>query len=178
MVVLETERLVLREVAENDWPAVHAYAIDPLVSQFMLWGPNTEQETRDFVSQAIASQQEVPRQRYELAIVLQSSGQLVGTAGIGVTAPEHREGSIGYCLNRPMWGYGYATEAARRLLAFGFDKLDLHRVWATCDPQNLGSAHVLEKIGMRREGHLREHLWQKGKWRDSYVYAILEHEWR
>jgi hypothetical protein len=74
------------------------------------------------------------------------------------------------------WGKGYATETANALVDFGFDKLNLHRVFATCDPANTASAHVLEKIGMKREGRMREHMWARGKWRDSLLYAILEHE--
>ena len=73
---------------------------------------------------------------------------------------------------------GYATEASEALLAFGFDKLELHRVIATCDVGNASSARVLEKIGMRREAQFREDAWIRGVWRDSYLYAILEEEWR
>jgi len=72
----------------------------------------------------------------------------------------------------------YATEAARALLTFGFGQLRLHRIFATCDPANTASARVLEKIGMQREGLLREHEWVKGRWRDSFLYAILDHEWK
>lgn len=92
--------------------------------------------------------------------------------------PDNREGWLGFCLNRHFWGKGYGTETANALLRFGFQQLDLHRIYATCDPSNNASAHVLEKIGMQREGHLREHKWAKGRWRDSLLYAILESEWK
>jgi RimJ/RimL family protein N-acetyltransferase len=110
--------------------------------------------------------------------MLKDTGKLIGGCGINVSNPENREGWLGYCLNRNFWGKGYATETARGLIKFGFEKLDLHRLFATCDPENLASAHVLEKSGMKREAHLREHKWSKGKWRDSYLYAILEQEWK
>jgi RimJ/RimL family protein N-acetyltransferase len=70
------------------------------------------------------------------------------------------------------------TEAARAVLRFGFTELKLHRIFATCRPANIGSARVLEKLGMQREGHFRQHRWMKGAWHDSYLYAILDHEWR
>ncbi len=70
------------------------------------------------------------------------------------------------------------TEAASSLVEFGFTRPGLHRIWATCGIDNVGSMRVLEKLGMHREVHLREHLWLRGKWRDSCLYAILEREWR
>ena len=92
--------------------------------------------------------------------------------------PDNPEGWIGYSLNRKFWGQGYATEAAEALVKFGFGQLNLHRIFATCDPFNVASARVLEKAGMQREGHFRQHKWVKGKWRDSLLYAILDCEWR
>lgn len=178
MGVVRTERLVLRDFEERDWEAVHAYASDPEVVQYMDWGPNTEEETRKFVQRAIANQKEQPRRNYTLAIVLKSDSRLIGGCGIEVSNPDNREGWIGYCLNRNFWGKGYGTETARALLKFGFNYLNLHRVYATCDPANIASAQVLEKIGMQREGHLRENKRAKGKWRDSLLYAILDCEWR
>ena len=83
--------------------------------------------------------------------------------------PENRSGWIGYCLNRSFWNQGFATEAAGMLVKFGFAELDLHRIIATCDAENTASSRVLEKIGMRWEGLLREEKWAKGRWRDSLV---------
>jgi RimJ/RimL family protein N-acetyltransferase len=82
-----------------------------------------------------------------------------------------------YTIHPSYWGQGYATEAAHGLLAFGFGELRLHRIWADCDPANLASVRVLEKLGMRREGHLIENAWIKGAWEDSLIFAILDREW-
>jgi RimJ/RimL family protein N-acetyltransferase len=84
---------------------------------------------------------------------------------------------IGYVINPRCWGRGYATEAAREMLRFGFGELELHRIEATCDVLNAASARVLEKIGMQREGLLREHMWLRDRWRSSYLYSILADEW-
>jgi ribosomal-protein-alanine N-acetyltransferase len=176
MKAIETERLLLRDLAASDRHPVHEYASDPEVVRFMDWGPNTEEETNEFIERSILSQSEKPRRNFSLAIILKDTGKLVGGCGIHVSNPENREGWVGYCLNRSFWGKGYATETARGLVKFGFKKLDLHRLFATCDPENSASAHVLEKSGMKREGHLREHKWSNGKWRDSYLYAILEQD--
>ncbi|GAH68145.1 unnamed protein product [marine sediment metagenome] len=175
---ITTGNLILREFIKEDWQAVHEYASDPEVVHYMDWGPNTEKETRDFIERAMASYGETPRCDCQFAVILQEKDRLIGACGLHVSNRDHREGWIGYCFNRHYWKKGYATEAARRLLTFGFEKLKLHRIFATCDPQNRGSVSVLEKVGMRREGWLREHKWVKGKWRDSFLYAILNDEWK
>jgi RimJ/RimL family protein N-acetyltransferase len=87
------------------------------------------------------------------------------------------EGDIGYELAPQHWGHGYATEAARAILRFGFTQLRVHRIWSYCVAENTGSAHVLEKLGMRLEGRLREKEFYKGCWWDTLMYALLEQEW-
>ena len=178
MKIIKTERLFLRNLEVNDWQAVNEYASDPEVVRYMDWGPNTEKETKEFIQRAMSTQKVKPRRIYSLAIVVEKEDRLIGSCGINVSNPENREGWLGYCLDRNFWGKGYGTEVARVLMDFGFTELTLHRIFATCDPGNTASAHVLEKSGMKREGCLREHKWSKGKWRDSYLYAILEHEWK
>jgi RimJ/RimL family protein N-acetyltransferase len=176
--IVTLDHLVLREFERHDWEAVHAYASDPDVVQYLAWGPNTERESRAFVQRAIGRQLDRTRRDFDLAVVSRASGELIGGAGVYGSQPEHRQGFIGYCLRRDAWGHGYATEAARALLAIGFIQLELHRVFATCDPRNVASVRVLEKVGMRREAHLREHLWQKEEWRDTLIFAMLETEFR
>ena len=176
MEVTGTKRLLLRDLKEADWQAIHQYASDPEVVRYMGWGPNTQEETAGFIRRALAGQIEQPRRNYTLAIVLRKEDKLIGGCSINVSNPDNREGWVGYCLNRRFWGKGYATEAAKALVDFGFDKLSLHRIFATCDPANTASAHVMEKVGMKREGRIREHMWTKGRWRDSLLYAILEQE--
>jgi RimJ/RimL family protein N-acetyltransferase len=178
MKIIETKRLLLKDLRGSDWQAVHEYASDPEVVKYMDWGPNTDNETKEFIQRAIASRQEKPRNVFTLAIVLKEKERLIGSCGIHISNLENREGWLGYCLNRKYWNKGYGTETSIGLVNFGFAKLNSHRIFATCDPENTASAHVLEKSGMKREGHLRQHKWSKGKWRDSYVYAILEEEWK
>ncbi|MHC5035460.1 MAG: GNAT family N-acetyltransferase [Planctomycetota bacterium] len=174
MAELTTERLLLRELCEDDWQAVHEYGSDPEVVNHLPWGPNTEADTREFVARTIAAQSEEPRVHYTFAIVRKADGQLVGSIGLNVSSVPNREGWIGYALAKRFWGQGYATEAARAVVAFGFGQVGLHRIFATCDPQNVASARVLEKVGMRREGLMRQHMPVRGTWRDSCLYAILE----
>ena len=178
MVEIQSKRILLREFRENDGEKVHSYASDPDVVRYMDWGPNTEEETRAFISRSISSQKEKPRRKYTLAITLKGENKPIGSCDVCMASSENKEGWIGYCLNRQFWNKGYATETAEALLKFGFQQLDLHRIFATVDPDNIASIHVLEKAGMKYEGHLREHKWSKGRWRDSLLYAMLENEWK
>jgi len=175
-VAIRTERLLLRDLVNNDREAIHKYSSDPEVVQYMDWGPNTEKDDKEFLERTITAGKESPRRNFTLAIVMKDTKRLIGSCGIHESNPADREGWIGYCLNRQYWGRGFGTETARALLDFGFDDLRLHRIFATCVPANTASAHVLEKVGMRLEGHFRQHRWVKGKWRDSFLYAILDDE--
>ncbi len=176
MVELRTERLVLREWREGDFGAVHAYATDPQTVRFMAFGPNTEEQTREFLVRQIERQGQDPRTDYGLAMTLREGGRLIG--GCGIYLRERQGASMGYMLRRDCWNRGYATEAAGALLGLGFEQLGLHRIIAKCDTGNGASARVMEKIGMRREGHFRQSDLVRGEWRDEYLYAMLESEWR
>jgi ribosomal-protein-alanine N-acetyltransferase len=110
-------------------------------------------------------------------VVLLAGDRLVGRVGLGISEPDLREAVLWFTLHPAEWGQGYITEAARALVNAGFRELHLHRICAECDPENIGSWRVLEKIGMRREGHLRENAWIKGEWVDSLIYAVLDREW-
>lgn len=171
---LETADLVLRELGAADWEAVHAYAADPEVVRYELWGPNTEAQTRAFVDAAIRAREEDPRRTFELAVTLRSTGELIGGAGLRVRDATHREGDLGYALHPAFWRRGFGTQVARALVRFGFDELGLHRIWATCHSENTPSARVLANAGLQYEARLRAHRFQRGAWRDSLLFAILE----
>lgn len=172
--ILVTERLMLREYVEEDWKQVHEYASDAELVKFMDWGPNTIDDTKDFLRVMLENQKTMPRTNFGFAMTLLETGMLIG--GCELDIQEHSQASMGYCLNRKYWGQGFATEAASALCRFGFAKLGLHRIVATCRPENVASAKVMENVGMKREGVLRENFFAKGRWQDSLLYSILVHE--
>ncbi len=167
---------MLRDFAVDDWPAVHAYASRPEVYRFQPWGPTTLDEARGYVELAIRQAQQQPRTEYSLALVLAATNTVIGAGSLVIHSQQHRHGEIGYFLHPGYWGQGYATEVARILLHFGYTTLSLHRIIATCDPRNTASARVLEKVGMRFEGRLRETMLLRDGWRDSLIYSMLEYE--
>ena len=101
---------------------------------------------------------------------------LIGAIGIRNWAIEHARAEVGYVLARQHWGQGYATEALKAVLGFGFSRMELNRIEAKCVPENKGSIRVLEKSGMRREGLLREVEFSKGKFEDLNLYSILRRD--
>jgi RimJ/RimL family protein N-acetyltransferase len=175
---LETLRLRLRDFKKTDWKAVHEYARDTDVSRFMIWGPNTQEQTIVFVDSTLESQTRKPRLTFDLAVILRDTNQLIGSAGIRLIPEDPEQGAIGYVYHKKYWGQGFATEACRELIKFGFKDLKLHRIFATCDRENTGSANVLRKSGMRQEGHFVKDKKIKGLWRDTLLFAILKSEWK
>jgi [ribosomal protein S5]-alanine N-acetyltransferase len=175
---LRTPRLLLREFRDDDWRPVLAYQSDPRYLRYYAWTGRSEAEVREFVRGFVEQQQWAPRTRYQLAIVLPEEGKFIGNVGIRIRDPRSQEADIGYELGPDYWGNGYATEAAREIVRFGFEQLALHRISSWCVEDNAASARVLQKVGMQLEGRLREKESYKGRWRNHLLYAILEPEWR
>jgi RimJ/RimL family protein N-acetyltransferase len=174
---LRTERLLLREFTQGDFDDVHAYAIDPDVVRYMDWGPNTLDDTQAALDRWFAAQSCWPRADVNLAVEHVADGLVIGSIRLSVTDEAARTGDIGYSFASAYWRQGIGTEAARAMVAVGFEVLGLHRIWAECDTRNAGSYGIMEKLGMRREGHLRQNKRARDGWRDSYLYAILADEW-
>ena len=174
---LHTDRFILREFVPADWPAVLAYQRDPRYLQYYEWNERTPDDAQRFVQMFLEQQAEQPRRKFQLAVVLKGSGQLIGSCGIRKASADAHEADIGYELSPDQWGHGYATEAARVIVRFGFAELGVHRIWAWCIADNVASARVLEKLGLKLEGRLRDKEYFKSRWWDTLMYGILENEW-
>jgi [ribosomal protein S5]-alanine N-acetyltransferase len=174
---LETERLVLRDFVPRDWQRVLEYQTDPLYLRYNPWTERTPAAVQEFVGWFLEHQKQNPRIKFQLAVTLKSSDLLIGNCGIRMEHANAFQADIGYELDPKHWNHGYASEAAHAIVDFGFRTFGLHRVWSWCVAENVGSAHVMEKLGMRPEGHLRENEYYRGKWWDTLMYAILADEW-
>ena len=170
---IHTERLLIRPFQITDWPTVALYATDPAVMAFMGEGAQTAAQTQDFVAQN-ANGEEVTA----YALLLQTTEQLIGHMVFHPWfAPRTYE--IGWVIHPDYQRRGYASEAASALLRHGFERMKLHRIIATCQPENPASYGVMEKIGMRREGHFRQCIYRgNDRWWDEYFYALLAEEWQ
>ena len=190
---ITTERLILREFVFEDWPAVLAYQSNPRYLRYYAWLDREPEEVQEFVRMFIANQQASPRLKFQLAITLKRSevtpgaqtdtlngpmpSPLIGNCGIRLETAGAREAEIGYELAPAYWGLGYATEAARAMLAYGFRELGLQRIWAWCNAENRASSRVLEKLGMHLARRIVEDKYFKQRWWDTLEYEILLPEW-
>jgi [ribosomal protein S5]-alanine N-acetyltransferase len=171
-----SETLTLRRLEAADWAAVHTWSSRPEFCRFQAWGPNSEDETRAFVTQAVAAWSQSPQTR--CVYLASAQGRPIG---IGETVVKHagfRTAEIAYGLHPEVWRRGFGAALGSELLRIGFAELGFHRIQGTCDPRNLGSAGVLRKLGMTYEGRSRHSMLIRDGWRDSEMFSILEEEWR
>lgn len=170
---LQTERLILRPFSPKDAPDVQRLAGDVAVSDTTL---NIPHPYEDGVAEAwIVTHQHVfaGGQGVTFAITMQTSGELVGTISLR-TIPRFNRAEMGYWVGKPYWGKGYCTEAAKAVIAYGFDELNLNRVLAYHLTRNPASGRVMEKAGMRYEGHLRQHVYKANALGSGGVYEDLK----
>lgn len=170
---LQTKRLILREYILNDWEAAHRYHSDPLAVQFESWGPHNPVETKAFIREAMNRATESPRKRVELAICLHTNGRLIGGCGLRIAESKKGVATLGYILDRTVWGNGFATEAAAAMIEEARTLQDIHTVHATCDSRNIASQRVLEKIGLEPVGMIAELEMVKGCFRDMLQYELI-----
>lgn len=174
---LETPRLVLRRMTMADAEDIFVYGRDPEVSRHVLWDAYRN------VGEARAYLRYIQRQYRagdpsSWGIVLKESGRLIGTIGFMWWNRECRSAEVGYSLSRAHWNRGLMTEALGAVLRFGFDEMDLHRVEAQHEVDNPASGRVMEKVGMKKEGVLRGRLFNKGRFVDVALYAVLRGEFK
>lgn len=170
-------RLGYRPFVPDDWRDVLAYQANGRFARFYPWDHRSAKAVQAFVQTFVDWQQEEPRYRYQFALTLPGSPTLIGNCGVRLTFPGSRSADLGYEIDPAHWGQGYATEAARAMLAFAFEQLALDRVWAMSLVENAASVRVLQKAGMTRDRHLPRHKRMQGRWWDVVVYDITRPAW-
>jgi RimJ/RimL family protein N-acetyltransferase len=173
---IETERLLLRPFAEDDFEFLHEQYGDATVARWLYQGPESRDQVRVRLERNL-TRTELTEESGLGAVVTLRDGTPIGTLNLWYTSFEHRSAEIGYSFLPRHHGNGYAVEAARALLDWAFRVGGVHRVEARLEPRNTASARVAEKLGMRLEATFVENEWVKGEWSSEAVYAILEREW-
>ncbi|WP_059054615.1 GNAT family N-acetyltransferase [Paenibacillus senegalimassiliensis] len=177
MINLDTERLLIRNFQSNDWKDLHDYLSIEEVLKY---------EPGNVCDEVECKQMALERSQNDIfmAVVLRETHNMVGHIYFNQIKPdEFLTWGLGYIFNPKYYGNGYATEASRRVLQYGFEVLKAHRVIAMCNPENHSSWRLLERLPMRREGHHMKKAFfyrdNEGQpvWHDAYQYAILAEEW-
>jgi RimJ/RimL family protein N-acetyltransferase len=170
--------LTLRRLRHTDYADLLAYYSDPDVARYQQWGPMTADELAAIFEGQGSVLPGDPGVPLILAVELKAEQRVIGDCSLTVTDPMSRQAEIGFCFHPHQRGRGYSTRAVRAALEFAFGSLDVRRVVAATDVRNERSWRLLERIGMRREGHFRQCAFVKGEWIDDYLYAMLADEWR
>lgn len=171
------DRVRLDLLRPDDLDPLYALQGDPEVVRYMLYDARTREQVSQALTRDAAATRLEKADDYLQPAIRDAQGRLLGTMYFRIASVDDRTAEIGWLLAPAERGRGYATEAARMLLALAFDELGLHRVYAELDPRNDASVGVCRRLGMRHEAHFVEHMWVKGEWTDTGHYAILEREW-
>jgi [ribosomal protein S5]-alanine N-acetyltransferase len=175
--VLATERLILRKFTCDDWKDLYEYLSQESVVKY---------EPYDVFNEEACVNEAARRSQNDSfwAVCLKSDSKMIGNVYFKCQEPEHfLTWELGYVFNPSFYGNGYATESCRKIISYAFERLNARRIIAMCNPENTSSWKLLERLDMRREGHLRKNIYFKcdtnGKpvWNDTYEYAILSDEW-
>ncbi len=169
---LQTQRLILRPYTDADIPELLPLigTREVAATTLRIAHPYTEQDAKAFLELA------KDPDKIWLAITLRSDARQIGGIGLRLE-PQHKHAELGYWIGHPYWKHGYATEASREMIRYGFEEFNLHRIFATHFKHNPTSGRVLQKLGMKYEGCQREHLLKWGTFVDSEMYGLLRPEW-
>jgi RimJ/RimL family protein N-acetyltransferase len=171
-----TERLLLRSLFLDDADTMYAYRSHPDVRLYQSWEPQSLEEVRLFINK-VAEVEFDTTGWYQIGITRKSDKSLIGDCGIHILEADPRIAEIGITIAPAMQSKGYATEALKAILNVLFTGLRKHRVFASVDPSNLKSIALMERIGLRKEGHFIQSVWFKDRWADDVVFAMIASEW-
>lgn len=176
---IDTDRLRLRPFTRGDVEAVFEYRRREDVAQYLFDEPMSRESCAEAVQARIGQLMlGADGDMIILAVERRSDRAMIGEVTLILRSDEARQAELGYIFNPLHHSQGYATEAAAALLQLGFAAAGFHRIYARCDARNTRSFKVMERLGMRREAHFREHALVKGAWDEELIYAMLEDEWR
>jgi ribosomal-protein-alanine N-acetyltransferase len=173
---LITERLALRPFVESDVSEVARLADDPVISRNTRLIPHPYEEAHAKAWIAAQKREHRSGAGTVFAVTIRGAGTLAGSVGLAINR-EYNNAELGYWIGREFWGRGYATEAARAVVDFGFSELSLNKIHAGHFADNPASGSVLEKIGMTNEGYLRKHVFRGETFRDLVLFGILRETW-
>ncbi len=173
---IRTERLILRTARMSDAQDLYEYSADPEVARHVLWTAHTSiHQTRNYIRYLLRQYRNGQPSSY--VITLKDTGKVIGTIGYMWVRPDDRSAEVGYSLHRGYWNRGIMTEALEAVLALGFLRLNLNRIEAQHETANPASGKVMQHVHMQHEGTLRQRVYNKGRFVDVELYAILRKDY-
>ena len=174
---VKTARLTLRPFVADDEEDMLAFESHADVARYLYNEPrDREENARELAVRQ--NQTALREERDSLVLAVELDARVIGYVLLVWLSEEHRQGEFGFVMHPDFHGRGYAAEAAVEMLRIGFEQLGLHRIVGRCDARNVGSARLMERLGLRKEAHLVEAEIFKGEWGEELHYAMLASEWR
>lgn len=166
--------VILREFCLNDLDGIMTVVGDERVTSSLSFDTRSREQAIAMLDGILNRAKQESRTEYYLAVTI-TDNVLVGFARLGLNGVQAAK--LGYAISADHWGCGYATDAARTIVDFGFRELKLHRISAAMGPDNTPSIALAHRLGMTYEGRIRDHVYTNGQWRDSLLYSVLFNEW-
>lgn len=172
---LTGDKVRLREFRLDDLDDADAILGDDRVTRWLSFDSRTRDQQAQVLTGTIERAQQLPRTEYYLAVTTHTDDRLIGFVRLGTGGVQAAK--LGFAVAAPHWGHGYALDATRTIIDFGFTTLGLHRISGAIGPDNTASIALVTRLGFTEEGRLRDHVFTNGAWRDSILYSLLAHEW-
>jgi RimJ/RimL family protein N-acetyltransferase len=170
MTILETKRLLIRPMSQADLYFVHDYLKDPETMKFFVEGPYTVEKVKEMINRNKKSP-------IRYIVLKKDTSEIIGHISLSPWFMRETY-EIGFIFKREYHNQGYGTEAAQKMMEYAFETLKVHRVVATCQPENIASKKLIEKLKMKQEGYFKKCIYFKdGIWWDEYFYSLLEEDY-
>lgn len=178
MVRIETERLMIRDNIESDLQDHHRVMSDPEIMTYIndIQTHSFEASKENLAFSIEESKKEDDRTCYFFAMVDKKDETYIGAIGLTILGrgATGGNGELGYFILKEFWGGGYTTEAAKAVIEYGFNDLNLHKISTGCVMENSGSEKIMKKLGMVKEAHLEKHVYHDDQWKDRVEYALFK----
>ena len=174
---INSDRLLLRPIQMEDADSIFLYRSNAEVNQYQGWIPKTISDVHDFIAQKVSPEINRPGTWFQFAIIKKDDNELIGDIGVHFLDSDDLQVELGCTLNQKYHGKGYAFEALTAIINYLFDELGKHRIIASIDSRNQASIRLIERLGFRKKGLVKENSELNGEWVDDLVYALLKEEW-
>ena len=174
---INSDRLLLRPIQMDDAEFIFQYRSNALVNQYQGWIPKTICDVHDFITNKVSNEINQPGTWFQFVILKKDDNELIGDIGVHFLSSDAFQVELGCTLSLKYHGKGYAFEAIKATIDYLFDELGKHRIVASIDSRNQPSIRLIERLGFRKKGLIKENSELNSEWVDDLIYAILKDEW-
>ena len=176
-ILIETDRLWIRNLAERDLENFYDYRCLPEVALYQGYDTMDKNECAAFIKEQKNKNVGTPGEWVQYAIAAKKDNGLIGDCAIKFCSPDPRIAEIGMTISPKFQNKGFAKEAMIEIINWLFMEKEIHRIKEITDAENTAAIQLLISLGFRQEGHFVENIWFNNKWGSEYQFAMLRREW-